>query len=193
VPAIREYVRSNLGETYVILTKDGGYDGTEKPDIFGNAIDIAMRRLFVAGTEEDAIDGLTPGDPEIVKAYVAAVATRRCIPAAIDYVQQRMGQSDRIGTSLRGDPLASGETRTFYDRINGLQRLDGMLARQIQDDQADFEAEAASLLRLRTSVSYGGPAISSISPPRTTDPNLMPSLNPRCPEPFTAQWSEVIP
>lgn len=193
MPAIREYVRGNLGETYVILTKDGQYDGSDdgKPDIFGNAIDLEIRRLFVAGTDEDAINGLA--EPEIVKSYIAAAATRRCIPAAIDYVQQRMGQSDRIGQSLRGDPLAAGETRTYYDRINGLQRLNGMLAHQIQNDTADFEAEAASLLRSRLASSYGGPAISSIQPPRTTDPNLMPSLDRRRPEPFTAQWSEVVP
>lgn len=193
MPAIRENVRGILGETYVILTKDGGYDGSDKPDIFGNAIDHVMRRLFVPGTDESALNALPDDAAEIVKSYVAAVATRRCIPAAIDYVQQRMGQTDRIGTALRGDPVAAAETRTFYDRINALQRLDGMLVRQIQDDQADFEAEAASLLRSRTAVSYGGPAISSIQPPRTTDPNLMPSLNRGQYEPFTAQWSEVVP
>jgi hypothetical protein len=176
--SIRDKVRTIIGETYDVLTVRASqpYDRGARPDVVGDAIRETLERLFTAGTTEADITS------EFVAGYTAMVATRRVIPAAINYHMEKTGLSDTIGTGLggaSGNPNLTPETRQHYDRVAELRNLDGMLREAIQQGQDDFQELATALLRRRTAVADSGPALSTVATGmKTEDPDDMPPVDP---------------
>jgi hypothetical protein len=145
VATIREYIQGNLGETYSVLVNDGGYDGSgDKPDVFGLAIDRTVSLMLADGVTEDEITS------EFVKSYLADVSTRFVIPVAIDYIMERTGTSDRIGSPPVGNQNLRNETRTYYNRISALKDIDGILAARVSVSKGDFAVVAGRLVRSNT-------------------------------------------
>ena len=84
---IRDYVKSNIGETYDKLTDTAQFDGNSgeppgRPDVVGMKIEASLGRF---GVVEDDLN-------EFQKSYVADHATLALIPIAMDYymVQTRL-------------------------------------------------------------------------------------------------------
>ncbi len=158
---IDDYIRSTIGETYMVLVDDGGYDGEDhdgvtKPDIFAIAPARSMSVLFRDGTTESDIDY-----SEFVKSYVADVSARWVIPVAIDYIMERTGLSDRIGPAPAGNQNLRNESRQHYNRVDALNRIDALLATRIAVNTKDFAVVADVLLRPNTGGRSFGIAVSS--------------------------------
>jgi hypothetical protein len=169
VETIRDAVRSHLGETYIVLTKDGGYDGRDKPDVFGNAINKVMEQLFAPGVVEADLDS------RLVRQYVAAAATRDIIPLAIDYTMQRTGRSDTVAAPPTGGrtPTATGQSRTYYDRVAVLKDLDVLLRSYLIENAADFAALSVAVRRVIMQVPVGPRISTSADDLLTLDPQTM--------------------
>lgn len=128
---VRDYVKSNIGETYDKLTDTAGYDGgNTKLDVVGLKIDAALARFGVAETDLNAFG----------KSYVADYVTRTLIPIAIDYY---MVQTRLIDNASRPSGMTSmgGEVGQNYDRIAALRRIDEMLASRLIADLPLFETQ----------------------------------------------------
>lgn len=167
---IRDHVRSTLGETYKVLVEDGDYDASDKPDAVAGTISRALAKLTQAGTTEADITS------EFARAYIADMACHYLIIQAIDYVAQRMSQSDSIGSAPGSqNALLQASTRQFYDRIEALKTLDEMLLARLAADYPTFSEEIGSDVGSDALV---GPRVSSGSL-RTEDPNRFPRITPR--------------
>lgn len=169
---IRDHVRSTLGETYIVLTDDGRYDATDKPDVVAGAIGRAIVKLTTAGTTEADITS------DFARAYIGDMACHYLIPQAIDYVMQRMSESDSIGTAPgTAHGLVQAQTRQFYDRIAALEKLDEMLLGRLAADLGTFEGEVGGT----GEATFAGPRISTINQGlRTSDPNRFPRIGREC-------------
>jgi hypothetical protein len=175
-------MRSRLGETYIVLTKDGGYDGKAKPDVFGDAIDLVMEELFVPGTTVDALTSPT------IRRYVADKACLEVIPVAINYHLERTGRSDTIGQPGRGNAILSSEARQHYDRVSGLGELAKQLRAALVEREGTFLRLAGALSpSVLPSVAAGpnyGPAISTTPEDiLTDDPSIIGPPGGRTPVP----------
>lgn len=167
---IRDHVRSTLGETYKVLTEDGLYDSGDKPDVVAGTILRSLAKLTQAGTEESDITS------EFARAYIADMACHYLIVQAIDYVAQRMSQSDSIGSAPgTQNALLQSQTRQFYDRIEALKTLDEMLLARLAADYPTFSDEIGSDAGSDALV---GPRIST-GRIITDNPNCFPRLSPR--------------
>lgn len=126
---IRDYVKSNLGETYDKLTDTAGFDGgNARPDVVGLKIRAGVSRF---GVTESALT-------DFGKSYVADHVTRTLIPVAIDYY---MVQTRRIDNASRPSGITpqGGEVGQNYDRIAALRRIDEILASRLIADYPLFE------------------------------------------------------
>ena len=133
---IRDYVKSNLGETYDKLTDTANFDGNSnsgRPDVVGLKIRASLARFSV--TEQ--------GLNDFGKNYVGMHVTRALIPVAIDYY---MVQTRRIDNASRPSGLTSqgGEVGQNYDRIAALRRIDEMLAARLYEDLPVFQSQQTS-------------------------------------------------
>ncbi len=136
---IRDYVKSNIGETYDKLTDVSGFDGgNERPDVVGLKIQAALSR-FDIDTEED----LT----EFAKSYVADHATRLLIPVAIDYYMVKTRRVDNASRPSGMTPIG-GEIGQNYDRIAALRRIDEILAARLYQDLPIFQNSLGSAARM---------------------------------------------
>lgn len=176
--SIRDKIRTYLGETYEVLTNRAAkpYDGIDgsKPDLFSQAIAETLDRTFQPNTRESDITS------EFVGGYVAMIATRRCIPAAINYHMEKTGLSDSIGQGIGGagalDGLSS-ETRQHYDRVRSLQELDGMLRTSLREGYADFRVLAGSMVRGSSTAVDSAPGVSTFALPWISQsPYAMPTV-----------------
>lgn len=141
MPSIREYVRLNLPESYMVVTSEAkrpldGRDG--RPDMVGLAVRISVEQLLASGKTEDDVTS------EFAKSFIADVASRRVIITLINYHMERTGRSDSVGPPGRGNPLALNETRQSYDRIQTLKDLDAMLAARIAANMGLFQSIVGS-------------------------------------------------
>jgi hypothetical protein len=128
---IRDYIRSNIGETYDKLTDTAGFDGgNTRPDVVGLKIKAALARFGVV--EADLND--------FGKSYVADHTTRTLVPIAIDYY---MVQTRLIDNASRpsGMTTMGGEVGQNYDRIAALRRIDEMLSSRLTADLPLFETQ----------------------------------------------------
>lgn len=190
---IRDHVRSTLGETYRVLTEDGSYDATDKPDAVAAAISRALVKLTQPGTVEADLTS------DFARAYIADMACHYLIVQAIDYTAQRMSQSDSIGSAPgTSNALLQSQTRQFYDRIAALEKLDGMLLSRLAADLPTFAQQigddAGSNQPSGARVSVPGPLL-------TEDPNRFPRITPwwllgvggSCPIPSLPTGSRLTP
>lgn len=175
MPAIREYIETNIPETYRTVTQgiplpDGtttpAYDGETGPDVFGIETERAMAFLFKDGVSEDDLS-------EIAKSYVADTVTLRTIAGLIDYYMVRTRRNDSMARGSGVTPLG-GESSTNYDRVATLQDQAKRFTSRIADMELDFAADAASLLRVSGSRTALGARISTDSDKRTDDPMRWP-------------------
>lgn len=127
IATVREYVRSNLGETYDKLTSVALYDGTTKPDVVGMKIDAALARFGVVEADMNAY----------ARSYVADYVTRTLIPIAIDYY---MVQTRLVDNAMRpaGVTPLGGEVGQNYNRVSALRQLDAILADRLETEAATF-------------------------------------------------------
>ena len=129
---IRDYVKTNIGETYDKLTDTAGYDGgNTKPDVVGLKIRAALARFGIS--DEDSLN-------DFGKSYVADHVTRTLVPIGIDYY---MVQTRLVDNASRpsGMTTMGGEVGQNYDRIAALRRIDEMLASRLISDLPLFETQ----------------------------------------------------
>lgn len=164
MPTIREYVQSNIVETYRAMTDSGGIDGSgEKPDVVATSQARLFDKLFAVDVDEADLS-------EFVRGYLADIVTRMMIPVAMDYwqVQSRVAYSSPAGVGAEG-----GEQVTLYDKINGLEKVDSRLAERLAADRDEFLERASEWLRGPAKVSTVGPRVSTSRDDMVTpDPDL---------------------
>jgi hypothetical protein len=134
VPTVRDFVRSNFPETYLVLTER--WDGGELQDVVGQKIDATMSYFFPEGQDEDELT-------DFQRSYVADYATRLAIRPAIDYYMVRTGQSDDLEPRTSSQVLSQrgpGTGRRNYDRIATLRQLDEQLKESLSLQKAQFDA-----------------------------------------------------
>jgi len=183
---IRDHMRSRLGETYLVLTKDGKYDGTEKPDVFGEAIKLVMEETFKPETTEADLVWSS------VRRYVADVACLDVIPVAINYHLERTGRSDTIGQPGRGNAILSSEARQHYDRVAGLGELAKQIRQAISEREDTFLRLAGALVPSASLGPNYGPAIDTRPEDKLTDdPSIIgpPGYDRRWLRPSPAWWA----
>lgn len=127
MPDIRDYIESNLGETYQKLTQVALYDGQTRPDVVGMKIAASLARFDVVEADLNAFG----------KSYVAAWATRTLIPIAIDYYMVQTRLVDNASRGAGVTPLG-GEVGQNYNRVEALRVLDESLATFLRAEAAAF-------------------------------------------------------
>jgi len=135
---VRDYVKTNIGETYDKLTDTAGFDGgNARPDVVGMKIAASLARFGVTEANLDAFG----------KSYVADHATRLLIPIAIDYY---MVQTRRVDNASRPSHMTpqGGEVGANYDRIGALRRIDEMLAARLYADLPTFQGQLGDAPRM---------------------------------------------
>lgn len=171
MPSIREYVRLNVPESYLVVTKEAKtpYDGKDgRPDLVGAAVKVSVEQMLATGVKEEDLTG------EFAKSFIGDVASRRVIISLINYHLERTGRSDSIGPPGRGNPLMVNETRQQYDRVAGLQQIDAMLAARIAATMGLFQQTVGTQGR---ATAQRGPMISSYGQRhRTQNPLDMPTV-----------------
>lgn len=154
---IRDYVKSNLGETYDKLTDTAGFDGgNARPDVVGLKIAASLSRFSVTEASLSTFG----------KSYIADHATRLLITVAIDYY---MVQTRRIDNASRPSGISpqGGEVGQNYDRIAALRRIDEILAARLINDYPFFETQLPGGAAPRMAVGDGNNL-------RTIDPLTFP-------------------
>lgn len=128
---VRDYVKSNLGETYDKLTDSANFDGgNDRPDVVGLKIRASMARF-----------GVTEGDlNDFGKSYVGDHVTRALIPMAIDFYMVRTRRVDNASRPSGITPQG-GEVGQNYDRIAALRRIDEMLTARLYEDAPVFQSQ----------------------------------------------------
>lgn len=135
---IRDYVKSNLGETYDKLTDTSGYDGgNEKIDAVGLKIKATLDRF---GVTEAAMN-------DFGKSYLGDHATRLLIPLAIDFYMVNTRRVDNASRPSGLTPIG-GEVGQNYDRVAALRSIDEMLASRLTADLPLFEASLGQSARM---------------------------------------------
>jgi hypothetical protein len=140
--ALRDYIQGNLGATYRTITTDGGYNGTDKADVFGIALDRTMAYLFLPDVAETDL----PDD--FVRGYVGDAATRTAMPFCIDYYSTNTGLSDTLQPAPVGNPIIRAATRQQYNRVDQLQKIDALLAARMTLTKQAFIAHAGDIVQL---------------------------------------------
>jgi hypothetical protein len=136
MPDLLGYIKGYIPETYKAMVT-AGYDGESDVDVIARKTAVIIDRLYVDGTAEDDMG-------EFVKDYTAALIVREVISSAIDYWQVR---GDRSRTAPAGVGPVGGETVQYYDRVDGLLKIDERLKQKLVLDKAEFIALANGLLR----------------------------------------------
>jgi hypothetical protein len=135
---IRDFVKTNIGETYEKLTDTAGYDGgNTDPDAVGLKISAALARF---GVTEAGLD-------DFGKSYVADHATRTLIPLAIDFYMVNTRRVDNASRPSGLTPMG-GEIGQNYDRVAALRRIDEMLAARLYQDLPVFQSQLGSAPRM---------------------------------------------
>lgn len=135
---IRDYIKTNLGETYDKLTDAASFDGgNERPDVVGLKIEAAKARF---GVTEDGLDAFG-------KSYVADHVTRTLIPLAIDFYMVRTRRVDNASRPSGITPMG-GEVGQNYDRIAALRRIDEMLSARLYQDLPIFQGQLGDAPRM---------------------------------------------
>jgi hypothetical protein len=136
---IRDFVKSNFGETYEKLTDVANYDdSSENPDAVGLKIKATLSRFGVT-TEE--------GLNDFQKSYLADHATRLLIPLAIDYYMVNTRRVDNASRPSGLTPMG-GEVGQNYDRVAALRRIDEILASRLIADLPIFESSLGESARM---------------------------------------------
>lgn len=136
---IRDYVRSNFGETYEKLTDVAEYDDSAaNPDAIGLKIRATLSRF---GLVEEGLN-------DFQKSYLADWATRLIIPLAIDYYMVNTRRVDNASRPSGMTPMG-GEVGQNYDRVAALRRIDEMLASRLIADLPAFEGSLGTSARMR--------------------------------------------
>lgn len=135
---IRDYVKTNLGETYDKLTDVAGFDGgNERIDAVGLKISATLARFGVAEGDLD----------DFGKSYLGDHATRLLIPLAIDYYMVKTRRVDNASRPTGLTPMG-GEVGQNYDRVAALRRIDEMLASRLIADLPIFEGSMGQAARM---------------------------------------------
>ena len=159
---IRDYVKTNLGETYNKLTDVASYDGgNDKIDAVGLKIKATLSRFNL--DEQDLND--------FGKSYLGDYATRLLIPLAIDYYMVNTRRVDNASRPSGITPMG-GEVGQNYDRVAALRRIDEMLASRLIADLPVFEGSLGTAARMKVA---DGNDLLTIDP-RTFPPGGAPEL-----------------
>ena len=135
---IRDYVKSNLGETYDKLTDTAGYDGgNEKIDAVGLKIKATLARFNLVES----------GLNDFQLSYLGDFATRLLIPLAIDYYMVKTRRVDNASRPSGITPMG-GEVGQNYDRVAALRRIDEILASRLIADLPVFEGALGTSARM---------------------------------------------
>lgn len=162
---IRDYVKSNLGETYDKLTDVASFDGgNERPDVVGLKISAALARFGVTESSLDAFG----------KSYVGDHVTRLLIPLAIDYYMVKTRRVDNASRPSGMTPIG-GEVGQNYDRVGALRHIDEMLAARLYADLPVFQGQLGESPRM---VVGDGDDLRTIDP-KTFEPGGAPDLEGR--------------
>ena len=135
---IRDYIKSNLGETYNKLTDAANYDESqEKPDAVGLKINATLSRFGLVETDLN----------DFQKSYLGDFATRLLIPLAIDYYMVNTRRVDNASRPSGITPMG-GEVGQNYDRVAALRRIDEILASRLIADLPVFEGALGTSARM---------------------------------------------
>jgi hypothetical protein len=124
---IRDFVKSNIGETYDKLTDTAGFDEQDKPDVVGMKIAASLGRF---GVEEGDLNTFQ-------KSYVGDHATLALIPVAMDYYMVQTRLIDNFSRPA-GITVGGGEVGQNYDRIAALRRIAEEIRARMADDGPTF-------------------------------------------------------
>ena len=127
MPSIRDYVKSNLGETYDKLSDVALYDGQTKPDVTGIKISALLSRFSV--TEDELND--------FCKSYLGDWATLNLIPIAMDYYMVNTRMVDNAQRPSGVTPLG-GEVGQNYNRVIVLNRIKDEMQTRLSEGKNTF-------------------------------------------------------
>jgi hypothetical protein len=162
VATIRDYVKSNLGETYDKLTDTADFDGgQERPDVVQLKILAALARF---GVTQDGLD-------DFGKSYIGDHVTRLLIPLAIDFYMVKTRRVDNASRPSGMTPIG-GEVGQNYDRVAALRHIDEMLAARLYADLPVFQGQLGDSPRM---VVGDGDDLKTIDP-KTFEPGGAPDL-----------------
>lgn len=131
---IREYVQSNIGETYKKITAGGFYDEQSGPDAVGMKIGAELARF---GVVEEDLNGFQ-------RSYIADRATLALVPLAIDWYMVQTRLVDNFSRPA-GVTVAGGEVGQNYDRIAALRRIADEIRKRLELDGPVFVGSLPSL------------------------------------------------